>query len=107
LSQTIEGDQVEGIRDVGHGRLDQMQRERPYGSIPVDDGGGDAEHLALEQEHLRQSERARPPGSSHVDEGGGVGYRLDQGDQEDLTMGAVTQDRSSGVVRSSPEIDRQ
>jgi hypothetical protein len=56
---------------------------------------------------LRCLRRERSYGSSHVVDGGGDAFRLNQGDQGDLNEGEVTQDRTSGVIRSSPEIDRQ
>jgi hypothetical protein len=55
---------------------------------------------------LRHMRRERSYGSSHVDEGGGAAQRLNQEVQVDLIEGGMTQDRTSGVFRSSPGIDR-
>jgi hypothetical protein len=87
--------------------LRRMRCERSFGSSPVADGGSNAEHSRLEQERLSQLERERPLGSSHVSDGGGEVHQLDPGAQVNLNEGEVTQDRTSGVIRSSTEIDRQ
>jgi hypothetical protein len=84
-----------------------VERESPYGPSHVDDGGGDALHLNLEQERTRQLERERPGVSSHVEDGGGTAFQSEQVDRRSLNAGEVTNDRTSEVIRSSPEIDRQ
>jgi hypothetical protein len=56
---------------------------------------------------LRRMQRERSHVSSHVVDGGGAAFQWNQGDQGLLNQGEVTQDRTSGVIRSSPEIDRQ
>jgi hypothetical protein len=45
LSQTVQGDQDEGPMEADREQLNQMQRERPYGSSHIEDGGGDAQRL--------------------------------------------------------------